>query len=123
MLPNIQRFQLRTKIVFGMETLRELPNEAKDFGKNVLVVTGKQSLIDNGVLQRVNILLRSSGFAPVFFSEVEPEPSLETVANGLAMARSEEVDWVIGLGGGSAMDAAKAIAGLYHCTQEVQYYF
>lgn len=123
MLPNIQRFQLRTKIVFGMETLRELPNEAKDFGKSVLVVTGKHSLIDNGVLQRVNILLRSSGFAPVFFSEVEPEPSLETVANGLVMARSEEVDWVIGLGGGSAMDAAKAIAGLYHCDRDVQYYF
>ena len=123
MLPNIQRFQLSTKIVFGMETLRELPNEAKDFGKNVLVVTGKHSLIDNGVLQRVNILLRSSGFVPVFFSEVEPEPSLATVANGLAMARSEEVDWVIGLGGGSAMDAAKAIAGLYYCDRDVQYYF
>jgi alcohol dehydrogenase class IV len=123
MLPNIQRFQLLTKIVLGMETLRELPNEAKDFGKNVLIVTGKHSVIDNGVLQRVNILLRGSGFAPVFFSEVEPEPSLETVAKGLAMARSEEADWVIGLGGGSAMDAAKVIAGLYHCQQDVKYYF
>lgn len=123
MLPNIQRFQLWTKIVFGMETLRELPNEAKDFGKNVLIVTGKHSVIDNGVLQRVNILLRGSGFAPAFFSEVEPEPSLETVAKGLAMARSEEADWVIGLGGGSAMDAAKVIAGLYHCEQDVKYYF
>ena len=123
MLPNIQRFQLWTKIIFGMETLRELSNEAKDFGKNVLIVTGKQSVIDNGVLQRVNILLRGSGFAPVFFSEVEPEPSLETAAKGWAMARSEEADWVIGLGGGSAMDVAKVIAGLYHCEQDAQYYF
>ncbi len=123
MLPTIQRFQLRTKIVFGLETLRELSNEAMDLGKNVLVVTGKHSVIDNGVLQRVNILLRGSGFSPVFFSEVEPEPSLETIIKGLAMARSEETDWVIGLGGGSAMDAAKAIAGLYHCTQDAQYYF
>lgn len=123
MLPTIQRFQLRTKIVFGLETLRELPNEAKDLGKNVLVVTGKHSAVDNGVLQRVNILLRGSGFTPVFFSEVEPEPSLETVAKGLAMARSEEAEWVIGLGGGSAMDTAKVIAGLYHCEQDVPYYF
>lgn len=123
MLSTIQRFQLRTKIVFGMETLRELPNEVMDLGKNVLVVTGKHSVIDNGVLHRVNILLRGSGFAPVFFSEIEPEPSLETVARGLAMARSEEADWVIGLGGGSAMDAAKVIAGLYHCTQDLPYYF
>ncbi|NLY74391.1 MAG: iron-containing alcohol dehydrogenase [Firmicutes bacterium] len=123
MLPTIQRFQLRTKIVFGMESLRELPNEAEHLGKNVLVVTGKHSVIENGVLQRVNILLRGSGFAPVFFSEIEPEPSLETVAKGLAMARSEEADWVIGLGGGSAMDAAKAIAGLYRCGREVEYYF
>lgn len=118
-----QRFQLGTKIVFGLGTLRELPNEAKDFGKNVLIVTGKHSVIDNGVLHRVNILLRGSGFSPAFFSEVEPEPSLETVAKGLAMARSEEADWVIGLGGGSAMDAAKVIAGLYRCEHDVKYYF
>lgn len=123
MLSSLQKFQLRTKIVFGLETLRELPNEAMDLGKNVMVVTGKHSVIDNGVLQRVNILLRGSGFAPVFFSEVEPEPSLKTIVNGLAMARSEEVDWVIGLGGGSVMDAAKVIAGLYHCAQDVEYYF
>ncbi len=123
MLPTIQKFQLRTKIVFGLETLRELPNEAMDLGKNVLVVTGKHSVIDNGVLHRVNILLRGSGFSPVFFSEVEPEPSLDTVVKGVVMARSEETDWVIGLGGGSVMDVAKAIAGLYHCSQDVPYYF
>lgn len=123
MLSTAQKFHLRTKIIFGLETLRELPNEAKDLGKNVLVVTGKHSVIDNGVLQRVNILLHGSGFSPVFFSEVEPEPSLQTVANGLAMARSEEIDWVIGLGGGSAMDAAKVIAGLYNCDRDVEYYF
>lgn len=123
MLSTIQKFQLRTKIIFGLETIRELPNEAMDLGKNVLVVTGKHSIIDNGVLQRVNILLRGSGFAPTFFSEVEPEPSLETVTKGLAMAQSEEADWVIGLGGGSAIDAAKVIAGLYHCNQDLQYYF
>lgn len=123
MPPIMQKFQLRTKIVFGLETLRELPNEAMDFGKNVLVVTGKHSVIDNGVLHRVNILLRGSGFSPVFFSEVEPEPSLETVIKGLAMARSEDADWVIGLGGGSVMDVAKVIAGLIHCSQDAPYYF
>jgi alcohol dehydrogenase class IV len=120
---SIQTFNLTTKIIFGTETLRELPLEGRALGGKVLVVTGKNALRESGILNRVDILLKSSGFQIVPFSEVEPEPSLETVRKGLAIARENEADWVIGLGGGSAMDAAKVIAGLYETRNDLDYYF
>jgi alcohol dehydrogenase class IV len=118
-----QNFHLSTKIIFGTETLRELPLEGRALGGKVLVVTGKNALRENGILHRVDVLLKSSGFQIIPFSEVEPEPSLETVRKGLAIARENEVDWVIGLGGGSAMDVAKVIAGLYEVQNDLEYYF
>jgi alcohol dehydrogenase class IV len=119
----IQTFQLKTKIIFGSESLRELPIEGAYFGPKVMVVTGKQALINNGILQKVKTLLQGSGFQIIPFYEVEPEPSLETVSRGLQIAREQDIDWVVGIGGGSAMDAAKVIAGLIKADQELTYYF
>jgi Alcohol dehydrogenase, class IV len=119
----IQTFQLKTKIIFGSESLQELPNEGMYFGPKVMVVTGKSALNNNGVLQRVINLLKGSGFQIIPFSEVEPEPSLETAARGLQIARERDIDWVVGIGGGSAMDTAKVIAGLVNADQDLTYYF
>jgi alcohol dehydrogenase class IV len=119
----IQTFSLNTRIVFGVESLRELPLEGRALGAKVLLVTGKNSLRESGLLQRVDILLKSSGFEIIPFSEVEPEPSLETVRKGLALARENQADWVIGLGGGSAMDVAKVIAVLFEADNALEYYF
>jgi alcohol dehydrogenase class IV len=119
----VQTFHLQTKIIFGTESLRELPIEGAVLGPKVLVVAGKRALVDNGVLQRVEILLKGSGFQVIPFPEVEPEPSLETVTKGLHIAREHDIDWVIGIGGGSAMDVAKAIAGLMEADNDLEYYF
>ena len=119
----IQTFRLYTRIIFGVESLRELPFEGRALGGKVLVVTGQKALRENGLLQRIDILLKSSGFETILFSEVEPEPSLETVRQGLAKARERKADWVIGLGGGSAMDVAKIIAGLIDANNDLEYYF
>jgi alcohol dehydrogenase class IV len=116
-------FNLNTKIIFGLESLQELPAEGRALGGKVLVVTGKNAMRQSGTLQQVEILLRGSGFRVYEFTEVEPEPSLDTVRKGLELARSNEVDWVVGLGGGSAMDTAKVIAGLFSVDQDVDYYF
>ncbi len=118
-----QMFNLTTKIIFGAETLRELPFEGRAFGGKVLVVTGKNALRENGMLHRLDILLKSSGYQIIPFSEVEPEPSLDTVRKGLVFARENEADWVVGIGGGSVMDVAKVIAGLYEVQNDVGYYF
>ena len=119
----VQTFEMTTKVIFGIESLRELPTIGRTLGKKVLVVTGKTALIDNGVLHRVETLLNGAGFQMTAFSEVEPEPSLDTVRKGLALGRSIQADWVIGLGGGSAMDVAKAIAGLFGGENELEFYF
>lgn len=119
----VQTFEMTTKIIFGIESLRELPMIGRTLGRKVLVVTGETALIDNGVLHRVETLLKGAGFQMTAFSEVEPEPSLDTVRKGLALARSIQADWVIGLGGGSAMDVAKAIAGLFGGENELEFYF
>jgi alcohol dehydrogenase class IV len=119
----VQSFTLDNKIIFGIEALRELPTEGKQFGGKVLLVTGRNSAGKNGSLKRVESLLIGAGITPVTFAEVEPEPSLTTVARGLALARQTETDWVVGLGGGSAIDAAKAIAGLFYGGRELHYYF
>jgi alcohol dehydrogenase class IV len=119
----IQTFSLDTRIIFGPESIRELPSEGRALGGKVLLVTGKSGLRSCGLLQRVELLLKSSGFEIIPFSEVEPEPSLETVRKGLALARENQADWVIGLGGGSAMDVAKVIAVLYDANNDVEYYF
>lgn len=119
----VQRFSLETKIIFGIESLRELPTVGRAFGEKVLVVSGKNALVDNGVLQRVENLLGGAGISMFFYSAVEPEPSLDTVRQGLTIARVNRVNWVVGIGGGSAMDVAKVIAGLYTTSNDLEYYF
>ena len=119
----IQSFMLNTRIVFGMDAVRELPAIGKTYGNKVLLVAGKHATIHNGTLSRIESSLAEAGMVPIRFAEVEPEPSLQTLAKGLELARTEAVDWVLGVGGGSAMDTAKAIGALYHAGESIEYYF
>ncbi len=119
----VHSFALNTQIIFGNDALRELPEAGKNFGSKVLVVTGTTSATLNHVLPRVCNMLTVAELTPVVFAEISSEPTLDMIGRGLAFARRERVDWVIGLGGGSAMDAAKAIAGLYRAPEEPRYYF
>lgn len=119
----LQAFQLQTRIIFGIDALSALGSEAQSFGQTVCLVSGKRALTENGILQKVTERLNEAGFKVELFTEVEPEPSLETVSRGLVFARECKAEWVLGLGGGSAMDTAKAIAGLYHTSQTVSDYF
>jgi alcohol dehydrogenase class IV len=100
-------FATATRILFGPGTLREAAPAAAGFGSRVLVVCGR-------TLERAEPLiehLMSLGLAPSTFN-VTGEPTLETVVSGVRLAREEACDVVVGLGGGSVIDAAKAIAAL-----------
>jgi alcohol dehydrogenase class IV len=100
-------FASATRIVFGPGTLREAGPMAKAFGRRALLVTGR----DPRRAQPLQALLREHGVAEVT-CPVAGEPTLETVQAGAALARAERCDLVIGFGGGSALDAGKAIAAL-----------
>jgi len=81
-------------------------------GKRALIVTDK--VIHNlDFVEKVVNYLKEAGLEVNFFDDVEPEPSIETIVKGAEFAKKCGPDWFIGLGGGSSMDAAKAIWVLY----------
>ena len=103
------RFEFTTasRIVFGPGTVKEAGPAARDLGSRALVVTGRSS-------ERAGVLtdtLRSAGLDYVTFA-VTGEPTTEMMREGVRLALAEACDLVIGFGGGSAIDAAKAIATL-----------
>lgn len=96
-------------IVIGEEALDYLKEIE---GTHALIVTDKVIRKLNFVEKAANYL-KASGLQVDIFDEVEPEPSMETIVKGAEFARKIAPDWFIGLGGGSCMDAAKAIWVLY----------
>lgn len=100
-------FATATRIVFGNGALREAGSLAKDLGRRALVVTGKNT-------ERVEPLLKVldvAGVNTVLFPVIG-EPEVKIVETGTALARTEHCDLVIAFGGGSAIDAGKAIAAM-----------
>ena len=88
-------------------------NHAKDLlavGKRALIVTGHSSAKANGSLNDVTEVLNAGGVAYQIFDEVEENPSTDTVGKGAKVAREFGAEFIIGIGGGSAIDAAKAMA-------------
>lgn len=97
------------KLVFGEDSLDELPEVATDIGKKALIVTGRSSARKYGILQKTSDLLSESGIESIPFEKVIPNPLSTTVEEGVEIVKKENCDLVVGLGGGSAMDTAKAI--------------
>jgi alcohol dehydrogenase class IV len=95
------------RIVFGAGTLREAGTLAREFGGRALVVTGRDTKRAGPLLK----ILREAGVNTVTFS-ITGEPELSTVERGVTSAKKEGCELVIGFGGGSALDAAKAIAAM-----------
>ncbi len=102
------RFQFATAgaIEFGVGAINSLPNYTRDLGSRVLVVCGH----DDSRARIVFDLLPEAADAPVFC--VAGEPTLERIEQGVRLAKDYGADSVVGIGGGSVIDAAKAIAAL-----------
>ena len=100
-------FATATRIVFGAGTLAEIGSLAAGFGRHALVVTGQDAARADPLLDRLD----AAGVAHTGFV-VAHEPTVETALTGTALARRAGCDLVIGFGGGSAIDAGKAIAAL-----------
>lgn len=100
-------FATAGRVVFGPGTLAHVGGYVQELGRHALVVTGRNP--QRGL--RLEEILRSAGLASTPFP-VAGEPTTHDVERGAAQARQAGCDFVIGLGGGSALDAAKAIAAL-----------
>jgi len=105
---NTYRFPVQ--VVFGEGCLEEAGAFVKKFGKHALLITGSGPTSRGSAVDTLHRILGDEGIAVSHFAEVEADPSVETVEKGVAFAGDEGCDFVIGLGGGSPMDAAKIVA-------------
>ena len=99
-----------TELVFGAGRIQEIGRLAARFGRRILLVTGPTSGSVSVILDRVLALLRSGGLEVAHFDGVVPNPTTDIVTVGAGLARESGAEVVVGLGGGSSMDVAKAIA-------------
>ncbi len=102
------------KIVSGTGSLGLLGAEAASLGTRALLVTGRNALRRAGALQQAVGFLRTAGVDVVQYSGVTPDPAVEQADEARDVARARNCDLVVGLGGGSALDVAKAAAGMMH---------
>jgi alcohol dehydrogenase class IV len=110
MIPSFAIARL-PRIEFGAGTLRKLPAIAAGYGKRLLLVTGARSFVESTAGEWLLGELKAQGFSWEQVS-VAGEPSPQFVDDTVNRLRGENFDVVVGIGGGSALDAAKAIAGL-----------
>ncbi|MCS7108832.1 MAG: iron-containing alcohol dehydrogenase [Sulfolobales archaeon] len=104
---------LHTKVVFGKGTISKVGDEVRKLGgSKVLVVTTGNLLEVTGYYEVITKSLNSAGVKYVIFNEVEENPSIETCEKGARISKDEGINAIVAFGGGSAMDAGKAISVL-----------
>jgi alcohol dehydrogenase YqhD (iron-dependent ADH family) len=102
-------FQAPTKIIFGRGAEDSVGKEAKRFGKKVLLHYGTGSIKQYGLYDRVTNSLKKEGMEIIELGGVLPNPRLGLVQKGIELCREKKVDLILAVGGGSAIDSAKAI--------------
>lgn len=108
-LNRIFRYEIPTAIEFGAGAVKELDRHVKALGGAKALIVADPGVLSAGVAERVAEPLRKSGIPYAFFSDIEADPDIASVEKGLDTARQEGCDLVIGVGGGSSLDTAKAI--------------
>ncbi len=104
------RFTLPRDVYHGKGSLAELKNLG---GKKAILVVGGGSMKRQGFLDKAVNYLKEGGMEVELFEGVEPDPSVETVMRGAQAMRAFEPDWIVSMGGGSPIDAAKAMWAFY----------
>lgn len=103
-------YNLPVNLIFGIGKVEELGKETGKYGKKALIVTGRSSTKKSGLLDKAVNLLKEANVESVIFDKVSQNPLTTTAYEGVDLAKKENCDVIVGLGGGSIMDAAKAIA-------------
>ena len=109
------RFTNPRDLYFGEGARHEVKNLK---GKKAIIVSGGSSMRRGGFLQDVEADLKEAGMEVKLFEGVESDPSIETVMKGAAAMRDFEPDWIVAIGGGSPIDAAKAMWVFYEYPEE-----
>lgn len=107
-----------TKLYFGEDSLDCLREELPKYGKNVMLVYGGGSIKRNGIYDQVVKLLDESGKNVFEDPGVMPNPTVEKLYEGCRIARENQVDLILAVGGGSVCDYAKAVSVSAHCEED-----
>lgn len=106
------QFYVPTRTLFGVGMLNELHNRTMSGKKAMVVISNGKSMKTTGTLDRVLKELSAAGVETAIFDKVQANPLRSTVMAGAAFARENGCDFVVALGGGSVMDASKAMAAM-----------
>ena len=107
-----------TKLYFGEESLGFLKQELANYGKNVLVVYGGGSIKKNGLYQDIMEILKCCGKNVAEVSGVMPNPTADKLREGVKIARENNSDFILAVGGGSVCDYSKAVSVSVNCDDD-----
>lgn len=111
-------FSNPTKLYFGEDSLDYLNEELPKYGKNVQLVYGGGSIKKNGIYDKVTAILKSNGKEIFEDGGVMPNPTVEKLYEGVQIARDNQVDFILAVGGGSCCDYAKAVSISVNCKED-----
>ncbi len=106
------KFHMPTRAYFGKNCIEQYSSELAAFGEKAIIVTGGHSAQKSGALSDICKVLSQQNIEYSIFDQVENNPSTDTVKKGGVEAKKTGADFVIGIGGGSPLDASKAVAVL-----------
>ncbi|MGG1254189.1 iron-containing alcohol dehydrogenase [Brevibacillus agri] len=108
-LNRIFRYEIPTIIEFGNGSIKMLADHVKALGGNKVLIVGDPGVVQAGVVDRLTAPLKAADIPYAIFSEIEADPDISSVEKGTEIAKAEGCDLVVGVGGGSSLDTAKAI--------------
>ena len=117
MLGNFS-YKNATKLYFGDDSLKYLNDELPKYGKNVQLIYGGGSIKKNGIYDEVVKILKDNGKNVIEDGGVMPNPTVEKLYEGIRIARENEVDLLLAVGGGSCCDYAKAVSVSVNCDED-----
>lgn len=115
-------FYIPVKLYEGKNSIWNQRQEFVSCGKKALILTGRSSAKKNGAYEEIKKALEEEQIESVLFDRIEENPSVGTIMKARDVGVAEGVDFVIGIGGGSPMDAAKAVALMVYHREEDQTY-
>lgn len=105
-------YNMPTQIVAGHTIFKYETKRWKSYGTHALIVTGKNSARVSGALEEVVNIITVSGQTYIHFDEVNENPETSMIDKAAKVARDEKVDFIVAIGGGSAMDTAKVVSAM-----------
>lgn len=107
-----------TRLYFGEDSLNYLHDELSKYGPTVMLCYGSGSIKKNGIYDQVMDILKTSGKTVVEDAGVMPNPTVEKLYEGCRLAKENNVDFILAVGGGSVCDYAKAVSVSVYCEED-----